>query len=58
MERMRTTISITLEGKDTPFFTAGSSRRLTEEEIHEIVMNEGVVGLDPDKCKVEIYHNF
>lgn len=58
MERMRTTISITLEGKDTPFFTAGSSRRLTEDEIHEIVTNEGLIGLDPTKCKVEIIHNF
>lgn len=52
---MKTTIVITYHGK--PHFTAGSTRRLNEEEVHKLVQ-EGLIGIDPQFAEINIYHNF
>jgi hypothetical protein len=52
---MSTTITITLAGK--PCFKHTINRRMTEEEIHEVVL-EGLIGIDEAKAEVNIYHHF
>ena len=52
---MSTTITITLNGK--PHFKAGSSKGLTEDEVHAIVQ-EGLIGVDPDLVEINVYHDF
>lgn len=50
-----TTITITQKGKTHPTFTFSRNRRMTEEEIHDIVVSDGLIGLDPDKCEVNVF---
>lgn len=52
---MSTTITITLAGK--PCFKHSTNRRMTEEEIHEVVL-EGLIGIDEAKAEINIFHEF
>ena len=48
-----TTITITQNGKRS--YLHQSNRRLNEDEIHDIVENDGLIGLDPSKCEVNVF---
>lgn len=50
-----TTITITQKGKRNPSYTYSINRRLDEEQVHDIVKNDGMIGLDPKKCKVDVF---
>lgn len=50
-----TTITITQNGKRHPSYTFSTTRRLSEEQVHDIVQNDGLIGLDPDKCDVQVF---
>lgn len=50
-----TTITITQKGKTHPTFTFGRNRRMTEEEIHDIVVSDGLIGLDPNNVDVHVF---
>ena len=52
---MSTTITITLNGK--PHFKQSINRRMTEEEIHEVVQ-DGLIGINPEQAEINIYHEF
>lgn len=53
---MKTIIVITYHGQ--PYFSASSTRRLSEEEVNELVQ-EGLIGIvDPQFAEINIYHNF
>ena len=52
---MSTYVVMTLNGK--PHFKAGSSKGLTEDEVHAIVQ-EGLIGVDPDLVEINVYHDF
>ena len=52
---MSTTITITLAGK--PCFQNTINRRMTEEEIHEVVL-EGLIGIDEEQAEINIFHEF
>lgn len=51
-----TTITITQNGKFS--YRHQSNRRLTEEEVHDIVENDGMIGLDPSKCEVNVFFDY
>lgn len=50
-----TTITITQKGKRHPSYTFSTNRRLDEEQVHDIVVNDGLIGLDPAKCDVQVF---
>lgn len=50
-----TTITILHNGKFSYRYEA--NRRLTEDEVHDIVVNDGFIGLDPTKCEVNVFFN-
>lgn len=50
-----TTITITQKGKRHPSYTFSTTRRLSEEQVHDIVVNDGLIGLDPAKCDVQVF---
>lgn len=50
-----TTITITQKGKHHPSYTFSTNRRLDEEQVHDIVVNDGLIGLDPAKCDVQVF---
>lgn len=50
-----TTITITQKGKRHPSYTFSTNRRLNEEQVHDIVVNDGLIGLDPAKCDVQVF---
>lgn len=52
-----TTITITQKGKRQPSYTFSTTRRLSEEQVHDIVVNDGLIGLDPTKCEVNVFFN-
>lgn len=52
-----TTITITQKGKRQPSYTFKANRRLNEEEVHDIVQKDGLIGLDPTKCEVNVFFN-
>lgn len=52
-----TTITITQKGKRHPSYTFSTNRRLNEEQVHDIVVNDGLIGLDPAKCDVQVFFN-
>lgn len=52
---MSTTITITLAGK--PCFQHTINRRMTEDEIHEVVQ-EGLIGIDKEQAEINIFHQF
>lgn len=54
---MVTTITITQRGKKRPSYTYAEERRITEEEVHKIVTEDGMIGLDPEKCDVQIFYD-
>lgn len=51
-----TTITITQKGKRHPSYTFSTNRRLDEEQVHDIVVNDGLIGLDPAKCDIHIFY--
>lgn len=51
-----TTITITQKGKRHPSYTFSTNRRLNEEQVHDIVVNDGLIGLDPAKCDIHIFY--
>lgn len=50
-----TTITITQKGKRHPSYKYYTDRRLNEDQVHDIVQNDGLIGLDPDKCDVQVF---
>lgn len=52
---MSTMVVINYCGK--PHFKSGSSKGLTEDEVHELVQ-EGLIGIDPAKAEINVYHEF
>lgn len=52
-----TTITITQKGKRHPSYTFSTNRRLNEEQVHDIVQKDGLIGLDPAKCNVNVFFN-
>lgn len=50
-----TTITITQKGKRQPSYKFSTNRRLNEEQVHDIVVNDGLIGLDPAKCEVNVF---
>lgn len=50
-----TTIVVTYNGK--PSYRAEYLKRLTEEEVKEVV-EEALAGRDPELAEINIYHNF
>ncbi len=50
-----TTITITQKGKRQPSYTFSTNRRLNEEQVHDIVQNDGLIGLDPAKVEVNVF---
>lgn len=51
---MTTTVIVTLAGKK--HYKAGANRRLKEEEVHELVQ-EALIGVDPNLAEINIYHD-
>lgn len=52
---MVTTTTITITQNGTFAYRHESNRRLTEDEVHDIVVNDGLIGLDPTKCEVNVF---
>jgi hypothetical protein len=52
---MVTTTTITITQNGTFAYQHESNRRLTEDEVHDIVVNDGLIGLDPAKCDVQVF---
>lgn len=50
-----TTITIMQKGKRHPSYTFSTNRRLNEDQVHDIVVNDGLIGLDPAKCEVNVF---
>lgn len=50
-----TTITITQKGKRQPSYTFSTNRRLNEDQVHDIVQNDGLIGLDPAKVDVHVF---
>jgi len=51
-----TTITITQKGKRQPSYTFSTTRRLSEDQVHDIVVNDGLIGLDPATCEVNVFY--
>ena len=52
---MVTTTTITITQNGTFAYRHESNRRLTEDEVHDIVVNDGLIGPDPTKCEVNVF---
>lgn len=50
-----TTITVTVKGNRHPGYIRTVYRRLTEDEVHEIVQNDALIGYDPAKVDVHIF---
>lgn len=53
-----TTITISHKGEQKPFYSTGTNRRLSEDEIHEIVVRDSSTWLyDLDDIEVNVFFN-
>lgn len=50
-----TTITVTVKGQKHPGYTFKTDRRLNEDEVHEIVQNDALIGYDPAKVEVNVF---
>lgn len=50
-----TTIAVTVKGQQRPGYTFKTDRRLNEDEVHDIVQNDALIGYDPEKVDIHIF---